>query len=35
MTDHQPKRETISSIEQIIAQATYEKIKDRIVAKQK
>jgi hypothetical protein len=34
MTDQHPKRETIS-IEQIISQPTYDKIKDQIVAKQK
>jgi len=33
MTDQRPKRET-RSIERIIPQATYEMIKDHIVAKQ-
>jgi len=32
--DHRPKRETMS-IEQITPQATYDTIKDQIVAKQK
>ena len=32
--DQRPKRETMS-IKQIILQASYDKIKDRIVAKQK
>ena len=34
MNDQRPKRETVS-IEQIIPQATYDKIKDQVVAKQK